>query len=103
MSSFNGWIKLVIFFDRRSPALKLSRTPPKCNVFHWQYPAAHKDDKMTHPGQSGSKQLWDCVRMGKSVFFAPFFLIHVSQKKHYKYVQLSWPDNLYAWAISSGK
>lgn len=28
-----------------------------------------------------------CI-LGKSVFFAPFFLIHVSQKKHYKYVSL---------------
>jgi len=52
------------------------------------YPAAHKDDKMTHHGQSGSKQLLHCVWWEKSVFFTPFFIIHISQKKHCNYVSL---------------
>jgi hypothetical protein len=75
----------------------LSRMPPMCNAL---YPAVHKVGKMTHHGQSGSKQLLDCVRWEKSVFFGLFFIIHISQKKHCNYViksiykmLLSWPDN----------
>jgi len=72
--------------EARSPEVVQDATQVQCLPV--TYPVAHKVDKMTHHGQSGSKQLLHCVWWEKSVFFRLFFIIHIGQKKHCNYVSL---------------
>jgi len=73
--------KLGYFSWQKAPIPEVVQDATHVQCLLVTHPAAHKVDKMTHHGQSGSKQLLDCVWCEKSVFFRLFFIIHISYKK----------------------
>lgn len=87
MSSFSGWVNLVTFLGRRPLAPKLSRMPPMCSAFQWHTLQPIKMTRWLTMDRVGVKLL-HCVWWEKSLFFRPFFIIHISQKKHCNYVSL---------------